>query len=169
MGDTAPVTPPTPGRPPLFTRDYILTTVGTFSFFASFMYLLSVLPDYVDEIGGAEWQVGLVVGGFGLLPLLIRPHVGRWCDEGNRLRLMRLGTVVFALALFLMVFSQDVWSLLALAPGAGDWHGAVADVGDVAGGGADPAVAPRRGAGLLRDGGLGGADHDAGAGRGDRR
>ena len=114
MGDTAPVTPPTPGRPPLFTRDYILTTVGTFSFFASFMYLLSVLPDYVDEIGGAEWQVGLVVGGFGLLPLLIRPHVGRWCDEGNRLRLMRLGTVVFALALFLMVFSQDVWSLLAL-------------------------------------------------------
>ncbi len=114
MGDTAPVTEPPPGRPPLFTRDYVLTTVGTFSFFASFMYLLSVLPDYIDEIGGAEWQVGLVVGAFGLLPLLIRPHVGRWCDEGRRLRLMRLGTVVFALALFLMVFSQDVWSLLAL-------------------------------------------------------
>ena len=108
------MTRPAPDRPPLWTRDYILTTVGTFSFFASFMYLLSVLPDYVDEIGGAEWQVGLVVGGFGLLPLLIRPHVGRWCDEGKRLRLMRLGTVVFAVALFLMVFSQDVWSLLAL-------------------------------------------------------
>ena len=114
MRDTAPVTRPDPGRPPLFTRDYVLTTLGTFSFFASFMYLLSVLPDYIDEIGGEEWQVGLVVGAFGLLPLLMRPHVGRWCDQGKRLLMMRLATLVFALALFLMVFSQDVWSLLAL-------------------------------------------------------
>jgi len=101
-------------RPPLFTRDYILTTLGTASFFSSFLYLLSVLPDYIDEIGGAEWQVGLVVGSFGLLPLILRPFVGRWSDQGHRLIMMRLGTFVFAGALLLMVFSADVWSLLAL-------------------------------------------------------
>ena len=68
----------------------------------------------MDEIGGKEWQVGLVVGGFGLLPLILRPYVGRWSDQGHRLVMMRLGTLVFAGALFLMVFSADVWSLLAL-------------------------------------------------------
>ena len=106
--------PPVADRPPLWTRDYILATLGTFTFFSSFLYLLSVLPDYIDEIGGAEWQVGLVVGGFGLLPIALRPYVGRWSDQGHRVTLMRLATVVFAAALFLMVFSADVWSLLAL-------------------------------------------------------
>ena len=80
--------PPAPARDadaPLWTRDYVLTTLGTFSFFASFLYLLSVLPDYIDEIGGAEWQVGLIVGSFGLLPLALRPFVGRWSDRGHRL------------------------------------------------------------------------------------
>ncbi len=101
-------------RPPLWSRDYVLTTLGTFSFFSSFLYLLSVLPDYIDEIGGEEWHVGLVVGSFGILPIVLRPFVGRWSDRGHRLRLMRLATVVFALALGLMVFSADVWSLLAL-------------------------------------------------------
>jgi MFS family permease len=68
----------------------------------------------VDEIGGAEWQVGLVVGGFGLVPIFLRPFVGRWSDQGHRLRLMRGATVVFAGSLALMVLSADVWSLFGL-------------------------------------------------------
>ena len=100
--------------PPLWTRNYVLATLGTFSFFSSFLYLLSVLPDYIDEIGGAEWQVGLVVGSFGLLPLVLRPFVGRWSDQGHRVVMLRIGAIVFAIALALMVFSADVWSLLAL-------------------------------------------------------
>ena len=101
-------------RPPLWTRDYALTLLGTFSFFGSFFYLLAVLPDYVDTIGGSAWQVGLVVGAFNVVPLLIRPFVGRWSDRGQRLRVMRVALVVFAGAGALLVLSADVWSLLAL-------------------------------------------------------
>ena len=101
-------------RPPLWTLNYALTLLGTFTFFGSFFYLLAVLPDYVDAIGGSAWQVGLIVGGFGFVPLFLRPLSGRWSDGGRRLRLMRVALLVFAVSLGLMALSEDIWSLLAL-------------------------------------------------------
>ena len=108
-------------RPGLWGRDFTLTLLGTFAFFGSFFYLLSVLPDYIDSIGGAKWQVGLIVGGFSVTPLVIRPFVGRWSDRGGRKRLMRIGLVTTAVSLVLMVASGDVLSLflLRLVQGAG--------------------------------------------------
>ena len=103
-----------PARPGLWTSDYALNLLGTVGFFGSFFYLLSVLPDYVDSIGGAKWQVGLIVGGFGILPIFLRPFVGRWSDRGHRKRLQRAGLVVTVIALALMVFSEDVLSLFVL-------------------------------------------------------
>ena len=101
-------------RPRLWTADYLITLLGTVGFFSSFFYLLSVLPDYVDEIGGAKWQVGLVVGGFSVVPIALRPFVGRWSDRGHRKRLMRFGLVSMVVSLGLMVFSADIASLFVL-------------------------------------------------------
>ena len=103
-----------PARPPLWTKDYALTLVGTVGFFASFFYLLSVLPEYIDEIGGAKWQIGVVVGGFSIVPLVLRPFVGRWSDRGHRKSLMRFGLASMVLSLLLMTLSQDVLSLFLL-------------------------------------------------------
>ena len=101
-------------RPGLWTRDFNLTLAGTFSFFASFFLLLSVVPDYVDEIGGAEWQVGLVFAGFSVLPLLVWPWVGLLSDQGRRKALMYGSIAIFAGAMALMALSEDIWSLFAL-------------------------------------------------------
>ena len=101
-------------RPRLWTADYAVTLLGTVGFFSSFFYLLSVLPDYVDEIGGAKWQIGLVVGSFSVVPIALRPFVGRWSDRGHRKRLMRIELVSMAGSLALMVFSADVASLFVL-------------------------------------------------------
>ena len=101
-------------RPRLWTANYTVTLLGTVGFFSSFFYLLSVLPDYVDEIGGSRWQIGLVVGGFSVVPIALRPFVGRWSDRGHRKRLMRIGLVSMAGSLGLMVFSADVASLFVL-------------------------------------------------------
>ena len=101
-------------RPRLWTADYVLTLLGTFSFFGSFFYLISVLPDYIDSIGGAKWQVGLIVGGFSVVPIVLRPFAGRWSDRGRRKRLMRVGLASMAVSLALMVFSEDVLSLFLL-------------------------------------------------------
>ena len=101
-------------RPRLWTRDYVLNIVGAVGFFGSFFYLISVLPEYVDAIGGARWHVGLIMGGWGFLPVLLGPFAGRWSDRGRRKRLQRIALAASALAMALMVLSADVASLFLL-------------------------------------------------------
>ena len=113
-----PATDP-PAKPPLWTRDFTLNALGTVGLFGSFFYLLSVLPEYVDSIGGEKWQIGLIVGGFGIVPMLLRPFVGRWSDRGHRKRLQRIGLLTMAVATALMVLSEDVISLFLLRTGQG--------------------------------------------------
>ena len=115
-----PATDP-PAKPPLWTLAFTLNALGTVGFFGSFFYLVSVLPEYVDSIGGEKWQIGLIVGGFGFVPMLLRPFVGRWSDRGHRKRLQRTGLLTLAVATGLMVFSEDIISLfvLRIAQGVG--------------------------------------------------
>ncbi len=98
----------------LWGRDYVLTLLTTFSFFASVFYLTTPLPEYVDEIGGEAWEVGLIVGAFAVVPLGLRPYVGRWSDRGGRKRLVRVGLVVMALSVIPMAASEEILVLLAL-------------------------------------------------------
>ncbi len=104
--------PPTSER--LWGRDYLLTLLTTFSFFASVFYLTTPLPEYVDAIGGEAWEVGLVTGAFTIVPLGLRPYVGRWSDRGGRKRLIRIGLVIMALSLAPMAVSEEIYALLAL-------------------------------------------------------
>ena len=108
-------------RPPLWTLDFSLNALGTLGFFGSFFYLVSVLPEYIDSIGGEKWQIGVIVGGFGVVPMVLRPFVGRWSDRGHRKRLQRIGLLTMAASTGLMVFSEDVISLflLRIAQGIG--------------------------------------------------
>ena len=101
-------------RPRLWTLDFGLTLLGTIGFFSSFFYLLSVLPDYIDEIGGAKWQIGIIVGGFNVVPLVLRPFAGRWSDRGRRKRIMRVGLLAIAASMLLMTLSHDIISLFLL-------------------------------------------------------
>ncbi len=101
-------------QPRLWTWPYALNLLATLSFFGSFFYLISVLPDYVDSIGGAPWQVGLVVAAYTAVPLLTRPLVGRYADRGHRVRMMQIGVATLVASLGLMVIAEDVWSLIVL-------------------------------------------------------
>jgi len=101
-------------RPRLWTFDFALTLLGTVGFFASFFYLLAVLPDYVDEIGGSKWQIGLIVGGFNVVPLVLRPFAGRWSDRGRRKRVLRVGLLSMVASMLLMTLSHDIISLFLL-------------------------------------------------------
>jgi len=110
-----------PSREPLWGRDYSLTLLTNFSFFASVFYLTTTLPEYVDEIGGAAWEVGLVTGAFAVVPLVLRPYVGRWSDRGGRKRMIRWGLVIMAFSLAAMAASEEIYALflLRLVQGAG--------------------------------------------------
>ena len=101
-------------RPTLWTRQYLLALFGTFSFFACFFYLTTTLPGELVERGASALEVGLVVGGYSLIPIFLRPFVGRWSDAGKRILLMRIGLLSFAGSFALMIFVDDIWILFAL-------------------------------------------------------
>lgn len=98
----------------LWTWPYALTLLSTLSFFGSFFYLISVLPDYVNDIGGSPFEVGLIVSAFAIIPLLTRPVIGRLADGGHRVRMLQIGVGSLIGSFALMTISEDIWSLFVL-------------------------------------------------------
>ena len=56
----------------------------------------------------------MIVGGYAVIPILLRPFVGRWSDAGRRIRLMRIGLISFAVSFALMIFTESIWVFFAL-------------------------------------------------------
>lgn len=64
---------------------YWLAWAATLSFFAGFYALLVPLPRYLTSVGLPDWQVGLVLGAFGIASLVGRPLAGVATDRyGSR-------------------------------------------------------------------------------------
>ncbi len=103
-----------PQRPRLWTLQFLLSLLGTSSFFACFFYLTTTLPREMTDQGFDLIEVGLVVSGYAVIPILLRPFVGRWSDAGYRIRLMRFALLAFAASFILMIFTDNLWALFAL-------------------------------------------------------
>ncbi len=103
-----------PRRPRLWTLQFLFSLFGTASFFACFFYLTTTLPREMTDLGFDLVEVGLVVGGYAIIPILIRPFVGRWSDGGHRIRQMRFALVAFIASFILMIFTESLWALFAL-------------------------------------------------------
>jgi len=65
-------------------------------FFAGFYALLVPLPRYLGAVGLADWQIGLVLGAFGVASLVGRPAAGVATDRFGARSVMLVGS--FALA-----------------------------------------------------------------------
>jgi predicted MFS family arabinose efflux permease len=62
-------------------RAYWTAWVATLTFFAGFYTLLVPLPRYLAAAGLPDWQVGLVLGAFGVASLIGRPLAGVAADR----------------------------------------------------------------------------------------
>ena len=72
-------------------RAYWLAWAATVAFFAGFYALLVPLPRYLAEVGLPDWQVGLVLGAFGVASLVGRPLAGVASDRFGPRRVMLVG------------------------------------------------------------------------------
>ena len=73
------MTPTTPDEPTrLWTRDFVLNLLVAHCIFASYTAMFTLIPLYVIERGGADWQLGIIVGSFGVVGLVVRPFAGQW-------------------------------------------------------------------------------------------
>ena len=103
-----------PVKPPLWTLQYTLSLLGTLSFFACFFYLTTSLPRELNGQGFSLVEIGLVVGGYAIVPIVMRPFVGRYADAGYRIRQMRVGLTAFVISFILMMVTDNLWALFAL-------------------------------------------------------
>ena len=103
-----------PRRPQLWTLQYFFSLLGTATFFACFFYLTTTLPREMTDLGFSLFEIGLVVGGYAAIPILLRPFVGRWSDGGHRILQMRIALLAFIASFLLMIFTENLWALFAL-------------------------------------------------------
>ena len=96
----------------LWTSDYVLGLLTAHFLFASYTSLYTMVPPYVLHRGGEEWEIGLVVGSFGIVSLLVRPFAGKWTYLLGAKRVAVAGSVIFAVASILYVPALEVWAIV---------------------------------------------------------
>ena len=75
----------------LWNRNYIKVWIANFMIFFSFMLLTPLLPLYLKETFDADKQtIGVVLSGYTLLALLIRPFSGFFVDSFQRKKILLL-------------------------------------------------------------------------------
>ena len=102
--------PTEPAR--LWTRDFVLNLLVAHCIFASYTSMFTLIPLYVVERGGADWQLGIIVGSFGIVGLIVRPFGGQWVYSFGAKRIAFAGIAVFAVATVLHIFAVDVWLIV---------------------------------------------------------
>ena len=104
--------PPSQQVSRLWTVDFVLDLLTAHFFFASYTALYTVIPSYVLDRGGQEWQIGVVMGSFGVVSVVVRPFAGRWIYRVGAKRIAMTGAVIFAVASFLYIAASSVWLLV---------------------------------------------------------
>jgi MFS family permease len=128
----------------LITGPFVRIWAGTFAAFASFGFVLLVLPLYTkDELGRGSLGVGIAVGAASITAVLAGPPVGRLADRRGRRLMIVVGAVVMVVCYVALALEPplSLVVLIRLIAGAGEAAFAIA-VLTVA---ADLAPAERRG------------------------
>ncbi len=89
--------------------DYVLTLLTGHFLFVSYSSMFTVIPNYVKDLGGENWHIGIVVGAFGVLSLFVRPFVGRLIAIFGPKPVAVWGIGSFALAALLYILPINSW------------------------------------------------------------
>ncbi|MFE8700626.1 MFS transporter [Cytobacillus sp. FJAT-54145] len=114
----------------IWTRDFVLICLSNFFIFLGFQMTLPTIPLFVEQLGGNDQLIGVVVGIFTFSALLIRPYAGHALESRGRKFIYLLGLGIFVISvgsfgvaaslvfLFMMRIVQGVgWGLSTTASG----------------------------------------------------
>jgi len=114
----------------IWTRDFILICLSNFFIFLGFQMTLPTIPLYVEELGGNDQLIGVVVGIFTFSALLVRSYAGHALESKGRKFVYLTGLLIFIIAvgsygffptiafLFFMRFIQGIgWGFSTTASG----------------------------------------------------
>lgn len=81
-------------------RSFWAAFVAAVSFFAAFYSLIVPLPLYMTEMGLPDWQIGVIMGAFGIASLIGRPFAGYISDRYGFKPVILFGSIALALGGF---------------------------------------------------------------------
>jgi predicted MFS family arabinose efflux permease len=93
---------------------YWIAWVATVTFFAGFYALLVPLPRYLAEAGLPDWQIGLVLGAFGVASLVGRPVAGVAADRFGARNVMLFGAAALAIGALAVPATSSAGPLFVL-------------------------------------------------------
>lgn len=130
----------------IWSKDFILICCANFFIFLGFQMTLPTLPLFVEELGGNDQLIGLVVGIFTFSALLIRPYAGHALESKGRGLVYLTGLVIFVLSVGSFGFASGMAFLFAMriVQGVG-WGFSTTASGTIA---TDLIPAARRGEGM---------------------
>lgn len=96
----------------LFTRAFVLLSLGELAYLSADGMAVYLIPVYADgPVGAGPSGAGLAFGAFALTALVLRPWVGRWSDSRGRRPLLVGGALIATVSLLL---TPEVTSLIGL-------------------------------------------------------
>ena len=98
----------------LWTKSFILMTIGNLFLFIAFYMLYPTLPLFIKQMGGNESQVGLAMGAFMLSAVIFRPIVGGLLDRFGRRPFIVWGLILFVLAMYMYDWVGGIVVLMGL-------------------------------------------------------
>lgn len=107
----------------LWTRSFVGCCLASFFYFGGFYLLLPVLPLYVERLGGLPSEIGLAVGLFTFLSVVVRPYSGKLGDRYGLKRFMILGAALFSMMFVCYFWVTDLLMLYMVRVFHGVAHG----------------------------------------------
>jgi MFS family permease len=77
----------------VYNSSFWLLCISSLLFFASFNMIIPELPEYLTQLGGAEYK-GLIISLFTITAMISRPFSGKLADKLGRVPVMIFGAVV---------------------------------------------------------------------------
>lgn len=87
-------------KQPVYKQSFWLLCLSSVLFFASFNMIIPELPEYLTQLGGADYK-GMIIALFTITAMISRPFSGKLADRVGRVPVMIFGAVVcFVCSLF---------------------------------------------------------------------
>ncbi|WP_282172536.1 MFS transporter [Cytobacillus firmus] len=104
----------TAGSEKIWSRDFVLILMSNFFIFLGFQMTLPTIPLFVEELGGNDQLIGIVVGIFTFSALLLRPYAGHMLETKGRRFVYLTGLAIFVLSVGSFGFINSLIFLFVL-------------------------------------------------------
>lgn len=98
----------------IFSKDFAFIWFANFFVFLGFQMTLPTIPVFINDLGGSDQLIGIVVGVFTFSALIIRPYVGHALESKGRGYVYIFGLFLFVLSVGSFGFISIIWMLIIM-------------------------------------------------------